>query len=58
MDVEYSREDIDAFRELVELGESHVQTDRISSRMDMPKFIEEHGRAKCDAMFKVLEKEI
>ena len=42
------------FKRLVEMAESRVQMDRINSRLQMPKFIEEVGREKCDLMFKVL----
>lgn len=57
-DVNYTEEELNEFRELVELGESCHQMDRINSRLDMPKFIERVGREKCDAMFEVLKQEI
>ena len=56
--IEYSKEELDEFRDLVEAGESGNQLERIRCRLDMPKFIERVGREKCDAMFKVLEAEI
>jgi len=56
--IEYSKEELDEFRDLVEAGESCNQLERIRCRLDMPKFIERAGREKCDAMFKVLEAEI
>lgn len=52
--VEYTKDEFNEFERLVKLSESWNQMDRISSRFTMPKFIEKHGRAKCDAMFKVL----
>ena len=54
----YTEEQLIEFRRLVELSESRHQMDRIHSRLDMPKFIEETGKAVCDAMFEVLKKEI
>lgn len=50
----YTQEEFDEFKELVELSGSHDQLDRIHSRMRMPKFIERVGRYKCDEMWKVL----
>lgn len=57
-EIEYTEEDLNEFRNLVELGESKNQMDRINSRLKMPAFIEKHGKEKCDAMFKVLLDEI
>jgi hypothetical protein len=54
---EFTKEELDEFRVLVEKGESRQQMDRIESRLDMPKFIERVGRDKCNAMFEVLKKE-
>lgn len=48
----YTDEEIKEFTRLVELGESKNQIDRIKSRQDMPKFIQKHGKEKCDLMFK------
>lgn len=55
---EYTKEELDEFRKLVEKSESHDQVSRIRSRLDMPNFIERVGREKCDVMFQVLLKEI
>lgn len=57
-EVNYTEEELNEFRELVELGESCHQMDRINSRLEMPKFIKRVGREKCDAMFEVLKQEI
>jgi hypothetical protein len=54
---EYSKEELDEFRDLVEAGESHHQMERLRSRLDMPKFIDRVGRDKCEAMFEVLKAE-
>ena len=56
--MEYTKEELDEFRDLVEKSESFDQLSRIQSRLDMPKFIERVGREKCDAMFDVLKKEL
>jgi hypothetical protein len=53
----YTQEELDEFRELVEDGESQHQLRRIHSRLQMPRFIEKVGRAKCDEMFLVLKDE-
>ncbi len=55
---DYTKDELNEFRKLVEAGESRLQMDRIMSRMEMPKFIERVGKEKCDAMFEVLKKEI
>lgn len=54
---DYTKEELDEFRELVELGESAHQMDRIVSRREMPKFVKRVGKQKCDEMFKVLTAE-
>lgn len=56
-EVAYTKEELDEFRKLVEMGESWNQMDRISSRLRMPDFIKNVGKEKCDAMFEVLKKE-
>lgn len=55
---QYTKDELNEFRELVEGGESRDQLRRIRARLDMPKFIERVGREKCDAMFEVLKAEI
>lgn len=57
-DIEYTEEELDEFRTLVEQSESPHQMDRIHSRMDMPKFVERVGKEKCEVMFEVLRKEL
>lgn len=57
MSMEYTEEELNEFRDLVEAAESKNQLERIRSRLDMPKFIERVGREKCDAMFEVLKQE-
>lgn len=53
----YTEEELNEFRTLIEMGESHNQMDRIISRTSMPEFIERVGRERCDEMFKVLLQE-
>lgn len=53
----YTEADLREFRKLVIQAESFNQLSRISARLDMPKFIKKHGKAKCDAMFEILKKE-
>ena len=57
MTPDYSKQELDEFRDLVEAGESLHQMERLRSRLDMPKFIERVGRDKCNAMFEVLKDE-
>jgi hypothetical protein len=53
-DVTYTDDELNEFRNLVELGESINQMDRINSRLEMPLFIDRVGRDKCELMYKVL----
>lgn len=57
-EIKYTDRDLNEFRWLVELCESIRQMDRIKGRLDMRKFVEKHGKEKCDAMFEVLKKEV
>lgn len=52
--ITWTKEDITKFKRLIDMGASCNQMDRINSRLDMPKFIREHGRSKCDAMYDVI----
>ncbi len=54
----YTTDELNEFRELVELGESQDQMDRILSRIRMPQFVKKVSREKCDEMFEILKKEI
>ncbi len=47
----YTESQYRKFKRLVEKAESRVQMDRIESRLDMPKFIQEVGKDVCDVMF-------
>lgn len=54
----YTKGELDAFRTLVEMGESQDQMKRIMSRIGIPRFIEEVGQEKCDEMFEILKQEL
>jgi hypothetical protein len=54
----YTEADLREFRRLVLMTESRNQMSRINARFEMPKFIEKHGKEKCDAMFEILKKEV
>lgn len=58
MNAEYTKAELDEFRQLVEMAESLNNLERISSRLSMPKFIARVGKEKCDAMFQVLCNEL
>ncbi len=53
----YTEADLREFRKLVLMTESRNQMNRSNARIEMPKFIEKHGKEKCDAMFEVLKQE-
>ena len=36
------------FRKLYDMSGSHLQMDRIISRVDMPIFVKKHGEEKCE----------
>ena len=54
----FTKKELDEFRKLVEMAESPRQMDRINARLEQPKFVEKHGKEKCDLMFKVLLREV
>lgn len=54
-EVSWTKAEITEFDRLVEMTSSRDQVTRIKARMEMPKFIEKHGKEKCDAMFSHLE---
>lgn len=51
----FNRTQFGRFFNLVQASGSANQMDRINSRLDMPKFIEEVGRSTCDRMWKLIE---
>lgn len=54
----YTVDELNEFRTLVELVESHRQLNRIKGCCEMKDFVERVGREKCDAMFEVLKAEM
>ena len=52
----WTKAEIDEFDELIELCESVEQMERIHGRLHMKKFVDAHGKEKCDAMFAHLTK--
>lgn len=52
--ITWTKEDITKFKRLVDMGASRNQMDRINSRLDMPQFIKDHGRSKCNAMYDII----
>jgi len=54
MEIEYTQEEYDQFRDLVFASKSQDLMDRIRARIDFHDFIKRVGKEKCDAMFKVL----
>jgi len=52
----YTPDELLVFDELTALQSSQNQMTRIAARMAVKKFVEEHGKEKCDAMFAELQK--
>ena len=50
-DVTYTKEELDEFDMLTSANSSPHQVERIMARLDLRKFVAEHGKDKCDAMF-------
>ena len=50
----FTREQFGKFFKLVNMSRSSDQMDRIDSRLDMPEFINEVGRDKCDEMYELI----
>ena len=55
MSIQWTDEELQEFDRLVNEVSSIRQLERINARLNMPKFIEKHGKEKCDAMFAHLE---
>lgn len=53
----WTKDEMEEFTELVDMASSQHQMSRLHSRFEMPKFIEKHGKPKCDAMFAELTKD-
>jgi len=46
-----TKQQIEKFDELLSMTESQHQMTRITGRLKMKRFIEEHGKELCDLMF-------
>jgi hypothetical protein len=55
MSITWTDEELAEFDRLVDKVSSRNQIQRIESRFEMPKFIEKHGKEKCDAMWAHLQ---
>lgn len=54
----YTNDEYKQFVKLVEGQESRDQVVRITARLAMTKFIDEHGEEKCNLMFADLTKKV
>lgn len=52
----YTAAELQRFDRLTMKLSSRDQMDRITGRIDIDKFIKEHGKDKCDAMFAALKR--
>lgn len=48
--ITWTPEELAEFDKLTEMMSSQLQMYRINARIDMHKFVKEHGKEKCDAM--------
>ena len=54
--ISYSEAEITEFDRLCEGTSSPDQVKRITARMTLRKFVEQHGKPKCDAMYSELDR--
>ncbi|MER9680816.1 hypothetical protein NKJ23_15990 [Mesorhizobium sp. M0184] len=54
-EITWTQAELDTFDQITSLLSSLHQMDRIGARLDIKKFEAEHGKAKCEAMFAVLQ---
>jgi hypothetical protein len=55
MTQQWADEELAEFDSLIDMLSSRDQLERISGRLAMSKFVAQHGKEKCDAMFAYLE---
>jgi hypothetical protein len=55
MDCAFTGEELNEFRSLVDSVSGRDQMTRISARLDMHRFIRDHGKEKCDAMWQIIK---
>jgi hypothetical protein len=53
--MEFTSDEIKEFERLCNMTSSSRQMDRISGRLEMANFVEQHGKDKCDAMYAFLK---
>lgn len=51
LSADYTETELQQFDLLTLRTSSRDQVTRIAARMELKRFIEQHGKAKCDAMF-------
>jgi hypothetical protein len=56
MTIKFTEGEYAQFAQLVKMAGSLDQMDRIHSRLQMPRVIAQHGKAKCDAMMEEFER--
>ena len=54
--IQYSTAELIEFDRLCENAGSRDQVTRITARLTMRKFVEQHGKPKCDAMYAELNR--
>lgn len=57
MSNEYTKEELDEFDRLTNDASDRDQMTRIRGRLDLRKFVDTHGKEKCDAMFAALKEQ-
>lgn len=50
----YTKEELREFDRITDRLSGRSQLDRIDARFDLKRFIEKHGKEKCDEMFQEL----
>lgn len=53
--ITWTQKELQEFDRLVDMVSSRNNLHRIEGRIDMNKFVQLHGKEKCDAMFEELE---
>lgn len=55
-EITWTDEELREFDALIDGVSSRHQVERIAARLDMRKFVADHGKEKCDAMWEHLQK--
>ena len=53
-EIKWTKKELDEFDDLTMQTSSKYQMERINGRMALNRFVEKHGKEKCNAMFEVL----